>query len=182
MTAVLATSITTVLGFPFVMQAQEASVPPGALQSPLPSASLAGASTVSPVPTGLVDEGLVPAVVPARVTVEAGDLWFSPNEITIDSSQPTVLALTGVGQLAHNLTLADLDLQLSVGPGTTSEVTVVDLPPGTYPFYCSVFGHARGGMYGTLTVVGPAMDPSGTPVPTVTGSERSSEPVPSPES
>ena len=30
----------------------------------------------------------------------------------------------------------------------------VTLKPGNYTFYCTVFGHEKGGMKGTLTVTG----------------------------
>jgi uncharacterized cupredoxin-like copper-binding protein len=89
---------------------------------------------------------------PPTVTVEAGDLWFAPSEVSIPSDEPTSLVLVGAGQVAHNLIVDELGLQLYVGPGVSSEVTVSDLPPGTYQFYCSVFGHRRAGMYGTLTI------------------------------
>jgi uncharacterized cupredoxin-like copper-binding protein len=38
-----------------------------------------------------------------------------------------------------------------VGQGGTSEIKV-NLPPGTYQYYCSVPGHREAGMVGTLTV------------------------------
>ena len=179
--AVLVTATVAVLGFPFVMQAQDASVPADAVSSPLPTAAADPATAESPFPAELADDGLASPADPVRVTVEAGDLWFSPDEITIDSGQPTVLALTGVGQLAHNLVIDELGIQLSVGPGITSEVTLSDLPPGTYPFYCAIFGHRRAGMFGTLTVVDPEADAADTSVPVDAGSEATSEPVPSPK-
>lgn len=101
---------------------------------------------------------------PVTVTVEAGDVWFSPSEVSIEAGQDTVLALTGVGVAAHNLIIDELGLQLHVGPGITSEVDVSAVPPGTYTFYCSIYGHARAGMVGTLTVVGPAATASPEPV------------------
>ena len=39
-----------------------------------------------------------------------------------------------------------------VSSGGVSTVTVADLKPGTYTFYCSVPGHEQAGMKGTLTV------------------------------
>ena len=79
-------------------------------------------------------------------------MWFSPTEITIEAGNETVLALTGVGLAAHNLIIDELGLQLHVGPGITSEIDVSELPPGTYQFYCSIYGHARAGMVGKLTI------------------------------
>ena len=104
------------------------------------------------VSDGTDDPGAASAAAPATVTVEAGDLWFAPSEVSISSDVPTTLVLVGAGQVAHNLTVDELGLQLHVGPGTSSEVTVSELPPGTYQFYCSIYGHRRSGMYGTLTI------------------------------
>ena len=39
-----------------------------------------------------------------------------------------------------------------VSSGGVSTVTVKNLKPGTYEFYCSVPGHEQAGMKGTLTV------------------------------
>jgi uncharacterized cupredoxin-like copper-binding protein len=98
------------------------------------------------------DDGTAPGDVLPTLTVEAGDLWFAPSELTIRSDASATLVLVGAGQVAHNLIVDELGLQLYVGPGISSEVSVSDLPPGTYQFYCSVFGHRRAGMFGTLTI------------------------------
>lgn len=148
------------LGMSVAVRAQDAVASPSACPTPLASPSTdpsapaisSTSATQSPMPdgTGGCDndaDGGSPTV-----TVQAGDLWFAPNEITIPSDEPTTLVLVGVGQVAHNLIVDELGLQLAVGPGTSSEVTVSDLAPGTYQFYCAIFGHRRAGMFGTLTV------------------------------
>ena len=134
--------------------APDSSAPPVASPSPpattRPDPSVA---TIEYPVSGDTDEsGSSPGDALATLTVEAGDLWFAPSELTIPSDGSTTLVLVGAGQVAHNLIVDELGLQLYVGPGISSEVTVSDLPPGTYQFYCSVFGHRRAGMYGTLTI------------------------------
>ena len=150
--AVVVTAFVVVLGLSLTVQAQDASVGPDVAPSSTPGAMSGWATEGSPVPADPDDGAAASPSAPATVTVEAGDQWFAPNEIQIRSDEPTVLALTGVGQSAHNLTVDELGLQLHVGPGITSEVTLSELPPGSYSFYCSVFGHARAGMHGTLTI------------------------------
>ena len=53
----------------------------------------------------------------------------------------------------HNIAIRGngVDEKGPVVQNSTSEVTV-DLQPGEYEFYCSVPGHAEGGMLGKLTV------------------------------
>lgn len=134
------------------------------------------AATASPTPTvepaetsaasradGLTGEDVVKPS-PLVVTVEAGDVWFSPSEVSIEPGQEAVLALTGVGLAAHNLIIDELGIQLNVGPGTTSEIDVSEVPAGTYKFYCAIYGHARAGMVGTLTIESPMATGSPEPV------------------
>jgi plastocyanin len=142
--------------------AQDASAVPSACPSPLatlspgPSSSpLPGPSASAPSSPGIddgCDRDSGSAEQPATLTVQAGEYWFDPSELTVDSATPVTLKLVGAGKLAHNLTIKDLDIQLNVGPGTSAEVTLSDLPPGTYPFFCAIYGHARAGMVGTLIV------------------------------
>ena len=148
-----AAAVLLTAGSAMVALAQEPSSPPEAVPSLMADASAAPVSAASPAPAAeTVDGDAGTEAAPRRLIVEAGDLWFAPNEITMRADEPTVLVLTGAGEVAHNLVVDDLGLQLHVGPGIESEIIVSDLPPGTYEFYCSIFGHRRGGMYGTLTI------------------------------
>jgi plastocyanin len=134
--------------------APDSSAPPVASPSP-PAATGSDPSVATieyPVSGDPDDSDTGPGDTLPTLTVEAGDLWFAPSELTIPSDASATLVLVGAGQVAHNLIVDELGLQLYVGPGVSSEVTLSDLPPGTYQFYCSVFGHRRAGMYGTLTI------------------------------
>ena len=96
----------------------------------------------------------VPPVTPAAVemTVEAGDLWFRPSEIELSASGTTTLTLVDSGFITHNLTVDELDLLIVASPRASGSVEIIDPPPGTYEFYCSLPGHREAGMYGTLIV------------------------------
>ena len=88
----------------------------------------------------------------AELTIEAGDLWFSPDELTISAQGTTTITLEDVGVTVHNLTVDALGLQIVATPGSSSQASVVAPQPGTYEFYCSVSGHRAAGMSGTLVV------------------------------
>lgn len=153
--AAVTAAIVIASGTLFVARGQDASSLP--TFAPSLFASAAPDPAVSAPPSPLASASPDPATVgsvdsPRTVLVEAGDLWFSPNEITIAAGEPTLLVLSDVGQVAHNLIVDELGLQLYVGPGISSEISVSQLPPGSYQFYCSIFGHRRAGMYGTLTI------------------------------
>ena len=45
-----------------------------------------------------------------------------------------------------------IEAKTSTVTGGKSSVTIKDLKPGTYEFYCPVPGHRAAGMQGTLTV------------------------------
>ena len=159
-TAAVIAAVVLAAGTTFGALAREASTPPDAAPGPMADPLHIAVYAAFPMPvlvawpepqeTAGVAAGTMTE--PRRLIVEAGDLWFAPNEITIRADEPTVLVLSGVGATAHNLMVDVLGLQLHVGPGTESEVSLSDLPPGTYEYYCSIFGHRRGGMFGTLTI------------------------------
>ncbi|HUG56068.1 MAG TPA: cupredoxin domain-containing protein, partial [Candidatus Limnocylindrales bacterium] len=79
------------------------------------------------------------------VTVTAGDLHFSPAEISL-ASQAVNLTLKNEGALVHDLTIPALGVHLVARPGETATMGLRDLPPGRYDGYCGVPGHADAGM------------------------------------
>lgn len=83
------------------------------------------------------------------VTVEAGDLFFSPDALNV-SAEGVAITLDNIGLVEHNLVIDEVDLEIYVDVGETVTETVV-LPAGTYEFYCSIPGHREGGMVGVIT-------------------------------
>lgn len=118
-----------------------ASEAPSVAASPAPSPAAAD-------PCG--DLPATPAV--AALTVEAGDLWFSPPEIELSANGTTTLTLVDTGFITHNFTVDELDLLVVATPRGSGTVEIIDPPPGTYEFYCSISGHREAGMSGTLIV------------------------------
>ncbi|MBJ7456428.1 MAG: cupredoxin domain-containing protein [Thermoleophilia bacterium] len=90
------------------------------------------------------------------VTAPAGEkLRFSATRLKAPAGSVT-LKMTNRDDIGHNIAvrgkkLAKPRLGKIVQTGKVSKVTV-NLPAGTYTFYCSVFGHESSGMRGTLTV------------------------------
>lgn len=80
------------------------------------------------------------------------DTAFEPSTLTIPANVDVTLAFENTGFLAHDFVLADPKMVSKVlGNGQTDEMTL-NLPAGSYTFYCSQIGHRAAGMEGTLTV------------------------------
>jgi plastocyanin len=86
----------------------------------------------------------------APVGVTMMDTFFEPPCIAVSSTQ--TITLTNAGNLEHNFTVADGDIDIDVEPGedqSTDEIGT-DLAAGTYRFFCKY--HEAQGMVGTLVV------------------------------
>lgn len=86
------------------------------------------------------------------IDVEAGDLWFDPATVEVTAREPVNLRLVNTGVAFHDLTVPALDVVLAAEPGEQAVGSVEFTEPGRYEFYCSVPGHAQGGMRGTIVV------------------------------
>jgi uncharacterized cupredoxin-like copper-binding protein len=94
-------------------------------------------------------------------TAEAETLDVSETEFAIDPANPTVKAgtvtfnVSNDGEIVHNLEVEgngiEEELPEDLQPGDSGELTV-DLPPGTYEWYCPIGDHAEQGMEGELVV------------------------------
>jgi plastocyanin len=131
-----------------------------------PAASAAATASAAPASLG-----------PAALTIQATDggitgapPQFVPMNFSIKSGD--VLRLTDTGTSEHNLTIDTTGLIPTSGASRSDRILIavnlltlsaqapIDLPPGTYRFYCSIdFGTGAGhtslqgtGMVGTLTV------------------------------
>ena len=79
---------------------------------------------------------------------------FSATTLLASSSHVTI-DFTNKSPLTHNVTIANAAGKvLGATPTFTggTKTLSLNLPPGTYTFYCSVPGHEAAGMKGTLTV------------------------------
>jgi plastocyanin len=82
-----------------------------------------------------------------------GDLSFDTRALEARAGQVTI-QMENPSSVPHNVSVEGRRVDeegKTVGRGGTSTVTA-ELRPGEYAFYCSVAGHRKGGMEGTLTV------------------------------
>lgn len=133
-------------------------------QAPADASSSASASSTASATTAT-------SFPPAAVTIDAHGEDETPafTPATIDISSGDIVRIVDVGDTLHDFTI-DVDgkvptkpeeqhiaLQIKVDLLNTTNQAPVDLPAGTYQFYCSVSlgngaGHAINGMVGTITV------------------------------
>ncbi len=120
-----------------------------------------------PYRTGAVTNGVTPQATPVAtaptvtnggpIALSAdptGQLAYNTKTLLSGSSKVTI-NFTNRSPLAHNVTIADAAGKVLGATPTFqggSKTLSLNLPPGTYTFYCSVPGHEQAGMKGTLTV------------------------------
>jgi cytochrome c oxidase subunit 2 len=90
---------------------------------------------------------------PQRIEVTSKRFSFEPGEITVKKGQPVVLVLKS-SDTAHGLRFSELNVNVKVGAGGTSEVQFTPDKTGDFVGHCSVFcGSGHGSMMLTMHVV-----------------------------
>jgi nitrite reductase (NO-forming) len=142
--------------------------------APAPTAAPGGASA-APAPSG--DSA---AVAIGALEVEAFDLGFKPNAITVDAPGRYTVTFKNTGTIPHDLTFANGTTTGAVEGGKSATVDV-DVPAAGVTFICSVPGHAQAGMQGTVAVKGGTTaggDNHGGPMPTADVAADPNAPAP----
>jgi plastocyanin len=89
-----------------------------------------------------------------EIDVAASGLKFVKSTATA-SAGPIVIRSKNPQSLGHDISIRGNGVDQSgeiVSNGGVSTITIANLKPGTYTFFCSVPGHEAAGMKGTLTV------------------------------
>lgn len=81
------------------------------------------------------------------------EMFFEPSEITISANTDVSFVFVNKGYLSHDFLIKELAIYSGVLRTGGSATMVLNLPVGTYTYYCSQIGHKSAGMQGTLTVV-----------------------------
>lgn len=87
-----------------------------------------------------------PAIV-AKISV--GDFFFKPNKLTIPAGKDVTFSFTNGASIEHYFVIDSQHISVELKPGKTVTKTL-NLPKGTYEFYCKVPGHKQLGMVGQL--------------------------------
>ncbi len=124
-----------------------------ATTQPATTAPATAPATTAPATTAPA----APASTRTTVDVAAdpgGQLAFTQTELTTAAGKVT-FRLTNESPVPHNIAVegdgVQSDVSDTIQDGGTAEITV-DLPAGTYTYYCNVPGHRQAGMEGTITV------------------------------
>jgi uncharacterized cupredoxin-like copper-binding protein len=89
-----------------------------------------------------------------EIDVSSSGFSFTKTQATAKAG-PVELRSVNPQSVSHDISLKGNGVDVHgnlVSNGDVSTVSVADLKPGTYTFYCSVPGHEQAGMKGTLTV------------------------------
>jgi cytochrome c oxidase subunit 2 len=101
----------------------------------------------------LLDRSAAPQAPPRTIEVTVRRSTFAPAEISLKKGQPVILVLKS-SDVAHGLRLRELNLDVKVKKGGTTEMRFTPDKTGTFVGHCSVFcGSGHGAMTLTLHVV-----------------------------
>lgn len=123
-------------------------------------APAAAATTAAPTvtaPAETAPSATAPSATASEVDVAAdpgGSLAFTTTTLTAPAGRVT-LKLTNDSPVPHNIAVkggeVDSPPSDTIQGGDSAELTV-ELPAGSFEFYCEVPGHEAAGMKGTITV------------------------------
>lgn len=97
-------------------------------------------------------ESNCPVVTGAReIAVDANDFSFSPSQITVTKGEDVTIALTA-SDIAHDFYVKGIGHVVHAKAGRTAKASIRLKKAGTYKFWCTILGHKKQGMTGTITV------------------------------
>jgi plastocyanin len=93
-----------------------------------------------------------PVVTGAReIAVTGNDFTFSPAQITMAAGDTVTIALTA-SDIAHDFYVKGIGHVVHAKAGKTARASIRIKKAGTYKFWCTILGHKKQGMTGTITV------------------------------
>jgi plastocyanin len=116
--------------------------------------STAATTTTAPPATTTASSSTSSASTLALEANSEGQLAFNTKSLSAKAGKVTI-DFTNQAPLAHNVTIEAAGGKILGATPTFqggSKTLTLQLPAGTYKFFCSVPGHRQAGMEGTLTV------------------------------
>ena len=110
------------------------------------------------------------SAIDGELTVIASEWRFGPEGIVLEQGEEVRITLQNDGEIIHNLTVDDLQIDLiedmgsggfsaddgellvGAASGDIGTITFIPLEPGKYVFFCSIGNHRQLGMEGRLIV------------------------------
>jgi alcohol dehydrogenase (cytochrome c) len=130
----------------------EATAGATASAAPNTAAPTAAASAAPTSPPASTAPSAAASAAATTVALSAIDLAFQPKDFTIPANTDVTIEMTNNGAAIHDFFQPDTKADTGqVQPGQKG-TAVVNLPPGTYQYWCSIPGHKDAGMVGTITV------------------------------
>jgi len=97
-------------------------------------------------------EGTSKSATQKTFNITAGNFYFVPNKITVNKGDKVTFNVTNAGGV-HDLVIDELGVKTPIAKTATTETyTFTASKTGSFVYYCSVPGHRKKGMWGTLTV------------------------------
>lgn len=118
------------------------------ITDPSSQTSVALATPVPPAIATPVTEVTSPVVV-----IEAQDMAFAAREVEMPAAVDVTLTVRNTGFIPHDFRIDSPLIQSGIIAGNAEVSLVVNLPAGSYTFYCTVRGHKQAGMIGVLRAV-----------------------------
>ena len=84
------------------------------------------------------------------IQVSGGEFFFRLSAKSAASPGPVTFVFKNIGHVQHDFSITGKTTPL-IQPGQTAKL-VVTLKKGSFPYLCTVPGHAEAGMHGTFTV------------------------------
>ncbi len=106
-----------------------------------------------------------PPVGAAKLSVQAKDVFFEPENLTATFGENAELTVRNAGKLPHTFTIDELRVDEEIAPGKTVTLKLSPAEPGEFNFYCRF--HLGSGMRGSIRVLtgadgaAPATTPAG---------------------
>ena len=113
------------------------------------AAATVAALALIPVAAARVDRGTVANA--TTVQVQGGEFFFKLSTKSAAKPGTVTFVFKNVGHVMHDFRINGKQTPLT-SPGKTAKLVVTFKKKGSYPYLCTVPGHAQAGMKGVFTV------------------------------